>query len=73
MPNLSNKSQQSGSLPDSKLFERSRCVNLWPPIEHKKEIDPENLFLERFNNEAFKGSGGMGPSKWFELISIPGP
>ena len=46
-------------------------VNLLPLIEHK-EIDLENLFLERFKKEEFEGSGGIGPSKWFELISIPG-
>lgn len=72
MTRLSNWNQQSGSFPDSKLFERSRYINLLLR-EHRKEMDPENLFLERFRDVAFEGSGGIGPSKWFELISIPGP
>ena len=39
-------------------------------IKHKKLIDPEDLFLERFENVEFEGSGGIGPLKLFELISI---
>ena len=62
MARLSNWNQQSGSLPDNKLFERSRYVNRWLLIEHKNEIDPENLFLERFRDETLGGSSGIGPS-----------
>lgn len=28
-------------------------------IAHKKEIDPENMFLERFKNVKLDGSGGI--------------
>ena len=72
MTRLSNWNRQSGSFPDSMLFERSIYINQ-SLREHTKEMDPENLFLERFRDIAFETSGGIGPLKWFELTSIPGP
>ena len=58
-----NFNQQSGSLPDNKLLERSNKVNS-SSIWHKKERFPKNLFLDRFIDDNLEGSNGMLPSSW---------
>jgi hypothetical protein len=51
------------------LLERSRCLNIPLVIEYIKEFNPENLFLERFNEVKFEEIIGRGPSNLFELKS----
>ena len=61
--------KQSKISSDRWLLERSRCLNIPPVIEHIKEFNPENLFLERFNEVKFEEIIGTGPSNLFELKS----
>jgi hypothetical protein len=48
---------------------RGQGVIIPPVIEHIKEFNPENLFLERFNEVKFEEIIGSGPSNLFELKS----
>ncbi len=60
--------KQSGIPSDRWLLERSRCI-ITPVVSHIKEFNPENLFLERFNEVKFEEITGNGPSNMFELKS----
>ena len=62
--------KQSGISLDRWLLERSRNLKLPPEIEHTKEFNLENIFLERYIEVKFEGNTGNGPSNLFELKSI---
>ncbi|KAH0670066.1 hypothetical protein KY285_024224 [Solanum tuberosum] len=62
--------QSVGSSPESMLCERSMVRNKGLAILHKKDIDPTNLFLERFNVSKSDENDGTKPDKLFELKSI---
>ena len=61
--------KQSGIPSDRRLLERSRCLKIPPNLEHIKEFNVENIFLERFIKVKFGENTGDGPSNLFELKS----
>lgn len=62
--------KQSGSCPVRKLSERSRNSKNPSTIWHEKEIPPQNLFLERFNDAKVELTFGIGhKSCWSSSLS----
>ena len=61
--NLSHCAQQLGSPPVNELFERSSRTSGGLTTAHNKEMDPDNLLLERSNHRTSEGSCGIKPSK----------
>ena len=55
-----------------RVYELVQCLHaLTISSMQNKEIEPENMLLEKSNHRALKINYGIEPSMQFELISIP--
>ena len=65
--------QQSGRLPNKRLFERSRTLVAPSVVPQRKDLNPLNVLLERYNATALDRESGTGPWNWLKLKLTEAP